>query len=160
MTSTRSDLDTGNKQVLADTFRNLVRYALQKTRRDANLFGVTVSNFTVAAVDGSLAASTNATISGERDMPTVATLIKKAHRHSLTFHFYWRVTEDRSLQAAFDFSYEDGDLNIRLLWLRLPDLVPISPRVGVIDGRKPLEEAVAELLIVKRGRLSAYPPPT
>ena len=28
------DLDVGNKQVLVDTFRNLVRYALLKTNRD------------------------------------------------------------------------------------------------------------------------------
>ena len=156
----KSDLETINKQVLADTFRNLVRYALRKTGRDTNILGVTESNFTVAAVDESFAASINSSISGKQGIPTVSTLIKKARQQPLTFHFYWRVAEGRSLQAAFDLSYEDADLKVRLLWLGLPELVPISPRVGVIDGRKPLEEAVIELLIVKRGRLSAYPPPT
>jgi hypothetical protein len=157
--SPRPDLGASNKQVLADTFRNLVRYALLKTRRDANLLGVTVSNFTVAAVGESLAASSNTAISGEQEIPTVTMLIKKSHRHPLIFHFYWRIAKDRSLQAAFDFSYQDGDLKVRLLWLGLPELVPISPHIGVIDGCKPLEEAVAELLIVKNGRLSAYAPP-
>ena len=156
---TQLDLDTGNKQVLAGTFRNLVRYAVRKTGRDVDLLGVTGSNFTVAAVDESLAASTNTAIFGGQDMPTIVMLIEKAHRHALTFHFYWRVAEDYSLQATFDFSYEDDDLKVRLLWLDLPELVPISPRVGIIDGRKPLKEAVIELLIVKNGRLSAYPPP-
>jgi hypothetical protein len=80
----------------------------------------------------------------------------------LTFHFYWKASATReSFEAAFGLSYEpDGDLKVRLLWLGLPEKVPISPRVGVIEGRKPFEEAVAELLRLHRdGRLAPYPPP-
>jgi hypothetical protein len=59
-----ADLDVGNKQVLVDTFRNLVRYALLKTHRDVMKFGATPGNFSVEALDESLAARANAGISG------------------------------------------------------------------------------------------------
>jgi hypothetical protein len=42
-----ADPDIGNKQVLVDTFRNLVRYALLKTHRDVVKLGVTPSSFSV-----------------------------------------------------------------------------------------------------------------
>jgi hypothetical protein len=92
----------------------------------------------------------------------VTRLLEKAHGPSLTFHFYWKApAAQEPLEAVFGFSYEaDGDLKVRLLWLGLPERVPISPRIGVVDGRKPLEEAVAELLrFLKDGRLTPYPPP-
>ena len=155
-------LDVGNKQVLVDTFRNLVRYALLKTKRDVAKYGVTPSNFSVGAMDESLAAPVNAGISAERSPLSVASLLEKAHKPSLTFHFYWRTPAIReSLEAAFGLSYEPGgDLEVRLLWLGLPEQIPISRRVGIIDGRKPLEEAVEELLrVTKGGRLAPYPPP-
>ena len=158
--STGLDLDAANKQVLAEAFCDLVRYALLKTRRNVDLLGVTARNFTVAAVDESLAAGANAAISGEHGAPTVERLLKRAARSPLTFHFYWKVARDGSpLEAAFDLSYEEGDLKVRLLWLDLPERVPVSPLIGAIEGRKPLEEAVSMLLRVERGRLSPYPPP-
>jgi hypothetical protein len=40
-TTVDTDPDAGSKQVLADTFRNLVRYALLKTKQDAVKLGVT-----------------------------------------------------------------------------------------------------------------------
>jgi hypothetical protein len=61
---------------------------------------------------------------------------------------------------VFALSYEpDGDLEVRLLWLGLPEKIPISRRIGVIEGRRPIEEAVAELLRFHGGRLAPYPPP-
>jgi len=157
-----ADLDVGNKQVLVDTFRNLVRYVLLKTNRDVAKLGVTASNFSGEAMNESLASRSNAEIFGERGVPSLRRLLEKAHGPSLTFHFYWKTPAARDpLEAAFDLSYEpDGDLKVRLLWLGLPEQVPISPRVGVVDGRKPFEEAVAELLRVHGdGRLAPYPSP-
>jgi hypothetical protein len=154
-----ADLVASNKQVLVDSFRDLVRYAMLKTNRDLTKFGVTPSNFSVEAMDESLAARSNAEIFGQGPL-SVARLLKKAHGPSLTFHFYWKTPAAREpLVAAFGLSYEDGDLKVRLLWLGLPERVPISPRLGVVDGRKPLEEAVMQLLRFHRGRLSPYPPP-
>jgi hypothetical protein len=161
--ATRSDADSdSNKQVLVDTFRDLVRYALLKADRDVAKLGVTASNFSVEAMDESLAARSNAEILGERGVLSLTRLLEKAHRRSLTFHFYWKAPASREpLEAAFGISYEpDGDLKVRLLWLGLPEQVPISPLVGVVDGRKPLEEAVAELLRFHGdGRLARYPSP-
>lgn len=156
-----TDPVVSNKQVLIDTFRNLVRYALLKTNRDVEKLGVTPSNFSVEAMDESLAARSNAEIFGERGALSLTRLLEKAHEPSLTFHFYWKAPAAREpLEATFGLSYEpDGDLKVRLLWLGLPERVPISPRIGVVDGRKPLEEAVAELLRSKGGRLAPYPPP-
>ena len=163
-TQSDDDLDAGNKQVLVDTFRNLVRYALLKTNRDVAKLGVTPSNFSMEAMDESLAARSNAGILGEPGGLSLAGLLEKAHKHkpSLTFQFYWKAPAARKpLDAAFGLSYEpDGDLKVRLLWLGLPEQVPISPRVGVVDGRKPLEEAVSELLRFHGdGWLAPYPPP-
>jgi hypothetical protein len=158
-TQSDADPEVGNKLVLADTFRNLVRYALLKTYRDVTKFGVTPVYFSVEAMDESLAARPNAEIFGG-GAPSLKTLLKKARGPSLSFHFYWRAPASREpLEAAFDLSYEDGDLKVRLLWLGLPERIPISPRIGVLDGRKPLEEAVIELLRFKGGRLAPYPPP-
>jgi hypothetical protein len=157
-----ADLDVGNKQVLVETFCNLVHYALRKTNRDALKLGVTPGSFSVEAMDESLAAHSNAGIFEKQGAPSLKTLLKKAHEPSMTFHFYWRAPNAREpLEAAFVLSYQpDGDLETRLLWLGLPERVPISPRVGVIDGRKPLEEAVTELLrVLKDGRIAPYPPP-
>jgi len=162
MSKMSTNADADNKQVLVDTFRNLVRYALLKTNRDLVKLGVTPSGFSLEAMDESLAARANAGIFGERSARSLTRLLEKAHDPSLTFHFYWKAPSAREpLEAAFALSYEPaGDLKARLLWLGLPERVPISPRVGVIDGRKPLEEAVFELLrVLKDGRLAPYPPP-
>jgi hypothetical protein len=182
-TRPKADLVLSDKQVLVDTFRHLVRHVLPRTNRDVEKLGVTPGNFSVEAMDESLAAHANAGIFGERGAQSMTRLLKKARGASLTFHFYWRTPVAREpleaafdlsyepdgelkmrllrelLEAAFGLSYEDGDLKVRLLWLGLPERVPISPRVGVVDGRKPLEEAVLELLRFKGGRLAPYPPP-
>ena len=57
----------------------------------------------------------------------------------------WKVPTAREpLEAAFALSYEPGGhLKARLLWLGLPERIPISPRVGVVDTLKPLAEVVA-----------------
>jgi hypothetical protein len=155
-------LDAGNKQVLLDTFRNLVRHALLKTNREVGKLGVTQENFSVEAMDKSLTALSNAGIFGEQGGLSISSLLEKAHEPSLTFHFYWKVPGAREpFEAAFGLSYEpDGDLKVMLLWLGLPEQVPISPRAGIIEGRTPLEEAVAELLRFHGdGRFIPYPPP-
>ena len=155
-----ADPNVNDKQVLADTFRNLVRYALLKTNRDVEKLGVTPGNFSVEAMDKSLAASANTGILGEGSARSIKRLLKKAHGQSLAFYFYWKAPVAREpLEAAFGLSDEDGDLKVRLLWLGLPERVPISPRLEVVDGRKPFEEAVFELLRFEKGRLSPYPPP-
>lgn len=160
-TTSDAETDAGNKQVLVDTFRNLVRYALLKTKRDAVKLGVIPDSFSVVAMNESLAARANAAIGGELGSLSLALLLEKACEPSLTFHFYWRALDVREpLTAAFGLSCKpDGDLEVRLLWLGLPEQIPISTRIGVIDGRKPLEEAVAELLRFQEGRLTPYPPP-
>ncbi len=155
-----ADLDHGNKQVLADSFRDLVRYVMLKTFRDVEKFGVTPDKFTVEAMDKSLAAPANAGISGERGVLSMKRLLEKALKESLTFRFYWKApVSPEPLEAAFDLSYKDENLKVRLLWLGLPERVPISPSAGVIEGRKPFEEAVMQLLRFRKGRLAPYPPP-
>lgn len=161
-TQAATDPVISNKQVLADTYRNLVRYAMLKTHRDVIKFGVTPDNFSVEAMDKSLSAPANAEIFGKRSAASVTNLLKEAHKPSLIFHFYWKSPAAREpLEAAFGLSYErDGDLEVRLLWLCLPERIPISPRESMVDGRKPLEEAVTELLrFIEKGRLAPYPPP-
>ncbi len=157
-----ADQVTNDKQVLVDAFRDLVRYAMLKTYRDVVKFGVTPDNFSVEAMDESLGAPANARVFGERNVPSMQRLLDKARGPSVTFHFFWKApVAQESLEAAFGLSYEpDGDLKVRLLWLGLPERVPISPREGVVDGRKPLEEAVFGLLrVLKGGQLEPYPPP-
>lgn len=161
---TKSDnaLDAGNKQVLVDAFRNLVRYALLKINREVGKLGVAQENFSVEAMDKSLTALSNAGIFGEQGVVSISRLLEKAHEPSLTFHFYWKVPGAREpFAAAFGLSYEpDGDLKVMLLWLGLPEQIPISPRAGIIEGRTPLKEAVAELLRVHGdNRFTPYPPP-
>jgi len=162
--STNMDVgsEIGNKQVLVGTFLNLVRYAVLKTHRAVVKLGVTPSNFSVEAMDRSLAARANAGLFGDETAPSVKALLTKAHEPSSTFQFYWTASTVRDpLEAAFALSYEpDGDLKVRLLWLGLPERVPISPRTGAVGGLKPLEEAVQELLrVLEHGRLVPYPPP-
>jgi hypothetical protein len=108
----------------------------------------------------SLATDADAEICGVRGESMVGTLLEKARQSSLPFRFYWKGAKDgSSLCATFRLSYEAGDPKVELLWLGLPEIVLISPPVGAIDDRKPLEQAVLELLVVKSGRLSAYAPP-
>jgi len=148
--SAEADPDLGSKQVLVDTLRNLAHYALRKTRRDAEALGVTPACFTVAALTESFSAG---------GIPSTAALVERARQGALELSFRWSASGP--LQASFELSVEPrGDLKVRLLWLALPEKVPISPRVGVVDGRKPLQEAVTELLRVREGgRLESYPPP-
>ncbi len=161
-TEAAADRELRNKQVLAGSFRDLVRYALLKTNRDAVRFGVTPECFSVEALGESLAAPANAGLFGRRSAPSLKALLEKAREPSVTFHFYWKTPIAREqMEAAFALSYTDlGDLKVRLLWLGLPERIPVSPAAGVIGGRKPLEEAVQQLLQVLKGdRLEPYPPP-
>jgi hypothetical protein len=160
-TTSDAETDAASKQVLVDTFRNLVRYALLKTKRDGVTLGVAPESFSVEAMDESLAARSNAAISGEQGAQSLTRLLEKAHGPALTFYFYWKAPAIREpLTAVFGLSYKtDGDLEVRLLWLGLPEQIPISPRIGVINGRRPLEEAVAELLRFQGDRLTPYSPP-
>jgi hypothetical protein len=160
--NTESDPDVRSKQALVDTFRNLVRYALLKTKRDVVRFGVTPGNFSVEAIDSSLAAHANTGIFGTYVVPSLKVLLRKAHEPSLTFHLYWIAPTAREpLKAAFSLSYKpDGDLQVRLLWLDLPERIPISRSAGMTGGPNPIEEAVMELLrVLEGGRLAPYPPP-
>ena len=138
-TGENRDAEAGSKQVLVDTFRNLVRYALLTTHRDVQKFGVTPAGFSVAALDESLAARANAGIFGEHIAPSLRTLLKNAHQPSVAFHFYWKAPSAREpLEAAFALSYEaDGDLKVRLLWLACPSASPSHgpPRVSAGCGR-------------------------
>ena len=159
--SKQSLIETDNKQVMADTFCNLVRYALRKIKRDADLLGVNSNTFSVASIDDSLTDSGNSATSSGEKLLTITALLKKTRHSSLTFQFYWKAVQSTSpLIATFELSREAGDLKVRLLWLALPEKYPISPKVGIIDGRQPLEEAITELLVIKRGHILAYPPPT
>jgi hypothetical protein len=156
------DPDVSSKQALVDTFRNLVRYALLKTKRDVVKFGAMPVNFSVEAIDSSLAAGANTGIFGAYVVPSLKVLLRKAHEPSLTFHLYWIAPTAREpLEAAFSLSYKpDGDLQVRLRWLNLPERIPISSTAGMTGGPKPLEEAVIELLrVLEGGRLAPYPLP-
>jgi hypothetical protein len=161
-TNADADLDIGNKQILVDTFRNLVCYALLKIRRDVAKFGVTPGNFSVGAMNGSLGAHANAGIFGPHIAPSLNVLLRKAHEPPLTFHLYWMApTIADPLEAVFALSYEpDGDLEVRLLWLGLPERLPISRSAAVAGGPQLIEEAVTELLrVLEDGRLAPYPLP-
>ena len=159
-TMTKVDVEARNKQVLVDTFHNLVRYAFLKTYRDLVRLGVTQGSFSVDAMDRSLAARANAG-TFENGAPSVKTLLQRSRGPSLTFHFYWAGNAGEPLEALFALSYKhDGDLEVKLLSLGLPERIPISPAARAIDGRKPFEEAVFELLrVLKGGRIEPYPPP-
>ena len=161
-TMANADVDARNKQVLVDTFRDLVRYALLKTNRDFVKLGVTPGGFTADALTSSLSARANAGIFAGRTAPPLSALLQKAREPALVFHFYWTASTARQpLEAAFALSYEpEDDLKVRLLWLGLSERIPISPSAGVIGGLKPLEEAVQELLrVLNHGQLAPYPPP-
>ena len=150
-----------NKQVLADTFRHLVRYALLKTNRDPAGLGVTPACFTDQTVEESLLHRSNADIfSGKA--PAVARLLERAHATPVQFHFNWQApgAPERS-NAEFNLSYEpDGDLKVRLLVIAIPEKIPVSPQAGIISGRKPFAEAVQELVrLSSSGRLEPYPAP-
>jgi hypothetical protein len=155
-----ADLDVGSKQALASSFRDLARYALRKTKRDERMLGVRPEYFTVVAIEESLAAEANAGIFGS-GAPSLKALLAKAKRSPITFLFHW-TAHGVPRRAAFELSYAESDwgVKVRLLWLGLPEKVPVAPRVGIIDGRQPLEEAVFQLLRVgDDGGIEPYPPP-
>jgi hypothetical protein len=154
--------DMSDEQVLVDSFQVLVRYALRTLKRDAEEYGVSPRNFSVGAMKESLAASSNLGFSEKGGIGSLRSLVESGGDEGFTFYFYWKaLAADRLLQAAFRLLYQpDGDLEVRLLALRLPDQVPIARSVGIVDGRKPFEEAVYERLrFLGDGRLAPYPPP-
>jgi hypothetical protein len=154
-------LERHKKQVLVETFCNLVRYALRKTGRDGDE-RFSVSGLSTEALDASLSAGDNAMLFGNRVKPSLKELLERARERSLTLHFCWNTPAKHvTLKGAFELSYEpDGDLKVRLLWLDIPERVPISPKVAPVGELEPLEEAVAELLrAMEDGRLAPYQPP-
>lgn len=155
-----AELDVGSKQALVRSFEDLARYTLRKTGRDPLRFGVLPEQFTVKALEESLAADANGRIFGSGG-PSLKALLAEANRSPTTFLFQWMAPGfPELLQAAFELSYEEGDVKNRLLWLGLPEKVPVAARIGIIDGRQPLEEAVTELLRVRKdGGIEQYPPP-
>ncbi len=155
-----ADLDVGSKQALVTSFEELARCAVRMTNRDPRRLGVLPEHFTVQALEESVVAEANARLF-HPGPPSPKALLAKARRSPTTFLFLWRAPGfPEPLQAAFELSFERRGLRNRLLWLGLPEKVPISPRVGIIDGRVPLEEAVTEVLRVRPdGGIEQYPPP-
>jgi hypothetical protein len=145
-------VEAENRQVLADTFRSLVRYPLSKRAADPEKLGVIPGNFSVKAVDSSLAAAA-------MELASLETVLRKAREGPVTFHFHWNAPERRA--AAFALSWEpDGDLKVRLLWMDLPERIPVARSAAFPGGPNPIEEAVTELLRVDAaGRLTRYPKP-
>ncbi len=161
-TMANPDVEARNKQVLVDTFYHLVCFPLLRSYRDLEMLGVTQGSFSVDALNSSLSARANAEIFAGHMTPTIKMLLQKARKPDLIFHFYWTLPTAREpLEGVFGISYvPSGDLKVRLLWLGLPERIPISPQAGVIDGRKPLEESVHTLVrVLKHGQLEPYPPP-
>lgn len=163
---TMSQLNVGrdeSKQTLVNSFRNVVRYAMRKMKRDMEAFGVTAASFSTKALDESLASPMNAGIFGDREQQrSLAALLAAVRREPVTFHFAWKASDAPTPHtAAVELSFSRRtDLKIRLLRLALPEKVPVSPRVGVIEGCAPLEEAVFDVIRVHEdGRLEPFPTP-
>ena len=140
---TGTSLETSNRQVLADTFRDLVRYVFRKTARDPAAAGITPEGFSLGAMEASLAAAANREACESGGAPSLKTLLENARERPATVSFYWSAPGGESFDAVFTISFEpDGDLEVRL----------VRPQ--------PLQEAVRELLrVLEGGRLAAYPPP-
>jgi hypothetical protein len=155
-----TSIEAQNRQIVADCFRGLVRYGLLKTHRNVEKLGASAACFTPQAMAESLVSSANAAIFGGRE-PSVAVLMERAHDPTLTFCFTWKAPDAKvPYEAGFGLEYEDDDLKVRLLWLDLPERVPISPRLEPVEGRRPLQEAVIELLrVFDDSRMAPYPPP-
>jgi hypothetical protein len=153
--------EASSKQALLDAFRNTVRYALLKTRRDVAAHGVVPARFTVEALDDSLGAPENAAAFAEAPSRTIKAIVERARTGPVTCLFRWRPAPGRDwLRARFQLTLEPHWLDVRLLWLELPEKVPVAPSVGEIDGRKPIAEAVAQKLeLLPDGNLAIAPQP-
>jgi hypothetical protein len=72
-------LERHNKQVLVETFCNLVRYALRKTGRDGDE-RFSVSGLSTETLDTSLSAGDNAVLFGNRVKPSLKSCWKELAR--------------------------------------------------------------------------------
>ncbi|PRQ00466.1 hypothetical protein ENSA7_59600 [Enhygromyxa salina] len=154
---------TQSKMTLINSFRNTVRYAMRKMKLDCEQHGVTEAFFNLDAFDQSLRLPVNAEVCGAGgQQASLIDLLTAVRRDPVTFHFAWtRHAVATPHSAAFEmFLTRSGALKVRLLWLALPDMFPVSPRIGIIDGRAPLKEAVFDLLQVRSdGRIEVFPDP-
>lgn len=151
-------------RVLLEAFRNVVRYFMLKTKRDVEQFGVSEIFFTQEALAESFRSPMNAELFAERDLRhSLAGLLAAVRRGRVVFHFLWAMPDvPEPYVAALELELaRRGLLKIRLLWIALPDQIPVSPRIGVVNGLEPLEEAVFETLRIHQdGRLEALQPPS
>lgn len=150
-----------SKQVLVNALRNVVRYVMRKTKRDIEEYGVKPEFFAPRALDESLASPMNdgMLLQQERSLGAV---LDVARRGPVTFRFSWTAPRASTPHIAVVelFFTRCSTLKIRLLWLELPEKVPVSPRIGVIEGRTPLKEAVFDVVrVYEDGRLEAFPHP-
>jgi hypothetical protein len=148
-----------SQQALVDAFRTTVRYALLKTRRDVATYGVSPSRFTPEALAESLRAKENADAFSDPAAPSVLSMVKRTEGGPVTLLFRWQPAEGQTeLRAAFRLTKEPHAWDVRLLWLELPQKVPVAPSVGEIDGQKPIEEAVFQKLELRPdGSVAAFP---
>lgn len=143
---------------LVEALQSMVRYFMRKTSRDVDHFGVSERHFTSQALAKSFASPMNVDLIDE---PSLAGLVAVARRGPSIFHFLWEVGATKPYVAATEcFFTRLSVLKVRLLWLKLPDLIPVSPRMGPKNGYQPLKEAVfAVLLVSEDGHLEAPEPP-
>ena len=153
-----------SERVLLDAFRNVVRYFMRKTKRDVEQFGVSEVFFTQEALAESFRSPMNAELFVERELQrSLAGLLAAVRRGRVVFQFLWATPDvPEPYVAALELELvRRALLKIRLLWLALPEQIPVSPRIGVINGLEPLKEAVFETLRVHEdGRLEAHQPPS
>ncbi|HAM22838.1 MAG TPA: hypothetical protein DCQ04_11300 [Actinobacteria bacterium] len=152
-----------SRQVLVNAVRNVVRYAMRKMKRDIEQNGVTPELFTPKAFGENLASPMNDGIFPEQERQrSLGALLDVVRRGPVTFHFAWTAPGASTPHIAVVELLFAGraTLKIRLLWLALPEKIPVSPRIGVIEGRTPLKEAVFDVVrVYEDGRLEAFPHP-
>ncbi|MBF0234160.1 MAG: hypothetical protein HQK65_14150 [Desulfamplus sp.] len=149
-----------SKVILVNAFRVLVKDAMVALKRSPEKYDITPACFNLAALNKSFSASSNSGIFVGRP-PSLESMLDSVKTTPLCFTFYWDgLKASNHYEAVFDILVDDGDLKIRLVWLSLPEKVPVSPRVGVIDGRKPIPWAIKILLkVLSNGCLEPYSDP-
>jgi len=149
-----------SKLILVDAFRALVKDAMVALDRSPEQYGVTPASFDLASLNKSFSAPGNTDLFIGRE-PSLRAILDIVNTGPVRFTFYWNAPKtSEPHEAVFDIFNADGDLKIRLVWIALPEKVPVSPRVGVIDGRKPVPWAITILLkVLSGGRLEPYADP-
>jgi len=151
---------TESETVLVNAFRQLIDNALGRIERNPEMYGVTSSIFSVEALKDSFFDPRNKGIFVD-DTPSLNAMLEIVETKPLQFTFFWKSEKDsKQFEAVFDIFKDRKSLRIRLMWLNLPEKIPISPRVGIIEGRKPIPEAISTILrLFPGGRLESYLPP-